>query len=339
VDNASGIGSPATLATLQGRSILVTGATGSFGQAFVRHALSQGARRVCVFSRDELKQSVMRSQLTDDRLRWFLGDVRDPERLTRAMQDVDDVIHAAAMKRIESCEENPDEAIRTNVLGTINVAKAAIDAGVERAVFLSTDKAPNPSTLYGATKLCAERTWLQANVYAAGTATRLAAVRYGNVVNSRGSVIGIWRDQMARQQPLTITSETATRFLMRIGDAVDLVSLALREMVGGELFVARLKAATVLALARAVAEQSGATYAPGHVVTGLKESEREHETLVGPDEARLTHEGDDYYVVEPSCPTWSNRPVQTLPRVSPDFVLRSDSVPRFTDAELSEMVA
>lgn len=308
---------------LTNRSILISGGTGSFGNAFARHALEQGARRVVIFSRDELKQSQMRSALPDERLRFFVGDIRDRARLDLALRGIDTVVHAAAMKRIETCEADPGEAIDTNILGTRNVALASIHAGVRRAVFLSTDKAPVAHTLYGMTKAVAERTWLQSNVFAAGTPTRLCATRYGDVIGSRGSVLDLWRAQFAAGQPLTITSEAATRFWMTLDEAVNLVAMALTEMRGGEIFVPRVGSAPILDLARAVAEGSG-TYAPGHVVVGLRPGERLHETLVSTDEAPHTIERAGHYVIRPEHVTWGDPvlPGVTMPE---GFSYRSDT--------------
>jgi UDP-N-acetylglucosamine 4,6-dehydratase len=326
---------------IQGRAILVTGGTGSFGTAFVTRCLAAGARRVVVYSRDELKQSELQARLESARLRCFIGDVRDPERLARAMRGVDVVVHAAAMKRIDTCEANPEEAVRTNVLGTLNVAKVAIDAGVQQAVLLSTDKAPNAATLYGATKMCAERLWCQSNVYAAGRVTRLNAVRYGNVIGSRGSVLDLFRAQRARREPLTITSESMTRFFMTVGDAVDLVLVALRTMRGGEVIVPQVGSASVLMFARAVVEgPAGEPYAPGHVVTGPRATERMHETLISSDESSRTYDAGDQYIIEPDARVWAEIPPPAHPRVADGFAYRSDTNPRqLSLAALRAMVA
>ena len=325
---------------LYGRNVLVTGGTGSFGQAFVREALQQGARRVVVFSRDELKQALMAQALSDPRLRWFIGDVRDRPRLDQAMRDVQVVVHAAAMKRIETCEANPDEAVSVNVGGTRNVALAAIAAGVEKAVFLSTDKAPAPATLYGATKLCAERLWVQSNVYAAGTHTRLSCTRYGNVLASRGSVVGLWREQVAAGVPVTITDERMSRYWMQLAEAVQLVVLALEQMRGGELFVPKVPSSSVLDLARAVVEQNGQPYAPGHVVTGLRPGERMHETLISPEESRTTFDAGTHYVIEPEARTWEVLPPLPWPLVADGFTYRSDTnAQQATVDELRRLIA
>ena len=324
---------------LTGKNILLTGGTGSFGTAFARFAIDVGVRRLVIFSRDELKQSQMRVAFADDpRLRFFVGDVRDAERVALAIRGCDTVIHAAAMKRIETCEADPGEAVKTNIAGSKNLAMAAIHAGVRRAVFLSTDKAPNAHTLYGMTKAVAERYWTRANVFASGTPTRLACTRYGNVLGSRGSVLDLWRAQYAAGEPITITDEAATRFWMPISDAVALVVSALEEMRGGEIFIPRVGSASVLDLARAVVERDGQPYAPGHVVTGLRPGERLHETLISEDEARHTVEQNGRYVILPENATWGDqtRPYAAVP-IAP---YRSDTNPQqLTVAELRSMIA
>ena len=319
-------------------NIFLTGGTGSFGQAFTRRVLELGARRVVIFSRDELKQAQMAATFDDHRLRCFLGDVRDRPRLEQAMRGCDTVIHAAAMKRIEACEADPDEAVATNILGTTNVAHAAIKTGARRAIFLSTDKAPVPHTLYGMTKAVAERLWVQSNVFAAGTPTRLSATRYGNVIGSRGSVLDLWRRQFDANQPLTITSESATRFWMSIADAVDLVLTAHAEMQGGEIFVPMAGAAPILDLARAVVEGAG-TYAPGHGVTGLRPGERLHETLISADEARHTILRTGHYVIRPEAVTWGD-PILPGEPMPEGWTLRSDTNPvQLTVDDLRRMIA
>lgn len=328
--------------TINDANILLTGGSGSFGRAFVRTALDYGARRIVIFSRDELKQAQMRADFAEDadRLRFFVGDIRDRARVDWAMRGCDTVIHAAAMKRIETCEADPAEAVATNILGTQNVALAAIKAGVRHAIFLSTDKAPVPHTLYGMTKAVAERLWIQSNVFAAGTPTRLSATRYGNVVGSRGSVLDLWRSQFANGEPLTITSEDATRFWMPLSAAVNLVLLANAEMTGGEIFVPILGSAPILDLARAVAMPTGAIYAPGHTVTGLRPGERLHETLISEDEARHTIERAGHYVIRPENPTiWGDTPIPGT-TVPAGFSYRSDTNElRLTAADLRRMIS
>ena len=288
-----------TSSPLGGASVLVTGGTGSFGHAFVRRALDDGASRIVIFSRDELKQAAMRSTFANDaRLRFFIGCVRDATRVRWAMRGVDILIHAAAMKRIEACASDPLEAVATNITGTANVAQAAIREGVPRAILLSTDKAPAATTLYGATKFTAERLWIASTTYAAGTETKLSAVRYGNVLGSRGSVLDLWRSQFANGERLTITDAKATRFWMRLSQAVDLVVLALDRMTGGETFIPKIGSAPILDLARAVVEGNG-IYAPGHIETGLRSGERLHETLIAEDELRNTFDAGEFFAI---CP-------------------------------------
>lgn len=327
------------MSALTNRRLFVTGGTGSFGQAFVRRALADGAARVVVFSRDELKQATLLAEVTDSRLRCFVGDVRDRARVALALRGCDTVVHAAAMKRIETCEADPTEAQQTNIGGSINVALAAIDAGVERAVLLSTDKAPAAHTLYGMTKAVAERIWVQSNTYAAGRTpcTKLACTRYGNVLGSRGSVLARWRQEKAAGQPLTLTDVRATRFWMTLTMAVDLVVAALGEMQGGEIFVPRVPSAAVLDLARAVAETDG-VYAPGHVEVGLRPGERLHETLISEDEMRHTTVREGRYVIQPEAVVW--RTPRPLGPPAGCTAYRSDTNPdQWTVEELRRLIA
>ena len=310
---------------LTNRSVLVTGGTGSFGTAFVEHALSVGARKIIVLSRDELKQSEMMARFCDPRLRFMIGSVTDSERVKRAMGGVDYVVHAAAMKQIPACEQHPAECANTNVTGTQVVALAAIDAGVKRAVFLSTDKAAQPNTHYGACKLAAERLWTQANVYAAGTRTRLVATRYGNVIGSRGSVVPLFQRQR-EEGLLTVTDSRMTRFWMTIGQAADLVCLALAEGRGGEVFVPRIPTASILTVAEAIA--AGVPIKE----IGIRGGEKLHETLISEDEARNAYEFQDHYRVEPDR-TWEDLPEPSGHRVPLGFTYRSDTNPDQLDAD------
>lgn len=312
-------------------SWLITGGTGSFGKAFARRLLDTGASRVVILSRDELKQAEMAAEFGDRRLRFLIGSVADAERVELAMRGVENVVHAAAMKRIDTCEANPSEAVETNLIGTGVVARAAIAAGVRKAVFLSTDKAAAPNTLYGATKLCAERLWVQSNVYAAGTATRFSATRYGNVLGSRGSVVPIFRSQ-AEAGELTVTDERMTRFYMPMSAAVDLVLLAFKEMRGGEVFVPKIQAASILTMAQAIA--------PGvpHRVIGVRPGEKLHETLISEDEARVTRDRGAFYVIEPER-TWEDEWQASGTPMPDGFVFRSDMADRFTVEELRGLVA
>jgi UDP-N-acetylglucosamine 4,6-dehydratase len=316
------------------KSILVTGGTGSFGKAFVRRALADGAGRVVVYSRGELLQAQMREEYADPRLRFFIGDVRDRRRLDLAMAGVDYCIHAAALKRIEVCEENPLEAKRTNVDGTENVALSAIGMGVHKAVLLSTDKAPVPHTTYGATKMLAERLWLQSNVYAAGTGTILTATRYGNVLASRGSVLHTWRSQAAAGQPLTVTSSGMSRYWMTLDQAVDLVLLALLLGRGGEVFVPKIPSAPLLTLVEAVAPGASITE------TGLRGAERMHETLISADEAANCYDCGDHYMIWPEYRSWGAEPEPLYPKVPDGWSYRSDTNERqYTVEQLARLIA
>lgn len=254
-------------------SVLVTGGTGFFGQGFVREALKQGVERVCVFSRGEYQQALMRSAFNDDaRLRFFIGDVRDKERLRRAMHGVDVVVHAAALKRIEAAEYNVLEADETNCGGTKNVIAAAIDAGVHKAVLLSTDKACNATTTYGITKALAERMFLGAHHYAGADGPKFAVCRYGNVTGSTGSVVPTWRRALEQEHVVQMTDPEATRFFMRRNEAVDLVLDTIQTMKGGELVIPEwLPAYSVGDLAEAM----GVSY----MVSGLAPNEKMHEEM------------------------------------------------------------
>ena len=280
-------------------SILVTGGTGSFGQRFVETVLARHRpRRLVVFSRDELKQSEMQARLTHPALRFFLGDVRDRERLVRAMYGVDIVVHAAALKHIPACEYNPFEAIQTNVMGGKNVIDAAIDAGVKRVIALSTDKACNPVNLYGATKLCAEKLFVQANTYGFPRGTSFSCVRYGNVIGSRGSVIPLFRQQSACGT-VTVTDPKMTRFWITLDQGVDFVLRCLELMHGGEIFVPKLPSTRITDLVEAVAPGCETTF------VGIRPGEKLHEVLVTEDETRQAVDLPSMYVLEPISPAWA----------------------------------
>ena len=279
--------------------VLVTGGSGSFGKKFIKILLQEyRPAKIIVLSRDELKQHEMRQAGYDDRsLRYFIGDVRDAQRLRRAFNGVDIVVHAAALKQVPACEYNPMEAIKTNILGSSNVIEAALDAGVTKVVALSTDKAVNPVNLYGATKLAAEKLFVQSNSYAGGTATRFSCVRYGNVVGSRGSVVPVFLKQR-ENGVITLTDERMTRFWISLEQGVRFVIRCCEQMLGGEVFVPKIPSMKVIDLARAVAPKA-------HVETiGIRPGEKLHEVLVSDDEARSTVELEDMYVVQPAEAFW-----------------------------------
>lgn len=257
-------------------AILVTGAHGSFGSAFLRSLVaSTEYDRIVALGRDEYKQHELRQQITDSRVRWFLGDVRDLERLTLAFRGIDVVVHGAALKQVPAGEYNPSEFIRTNVLGSMNVALAAVGSSVQKCLLLSTDKAVAPVNLYGATKLCAERFWLAANNYSGAGGCAFSVIRYGNVAGSRGSVIPLFRDKLARGEPLPITDPEMSRFWITLPQAVAFVREKLAVMQGRELFVPKMPSVNILQIA--------AQIAPGihvHDVVGMRPGEKLHETVV-----------------------------------------------------------
>jgi UDP-N-acetylglucosamine 4,6-dehydratase len=306
---------------LNDSTILLTGGTGSFGHAFVERVTRCWPDAVVrVYSRDELKQSEMRVHFGDEQVRYLIGDVRDRARMTRAVDGADIVVHAAAMKQVPACEYNPFEAVRTNVLGAQHVVDAAIDGHVRRVVALSTDKAVNPVNLYGATKLCAEKIFVQGNAYAAQGQTRLACVRYGNVVGSRGSVVPLFRDQLIRDGRLTITDERMTRFWITLPQAVDLVLHALDRMEGGEIFVPKIPSMLVTDLAEAIAPG-----APRDVI-GIRPGEKLHELLITSDEARHAIDAGDVYLVMPEHPWWDALGPNAVGKdVDDDFIYASDT--------------
>ncbi|MBI3738097.1 MAG: UDP-N-acetylglucosamine 4,6-dehydratase (inverting) [Chloroflexi bacterium] len=279
--------------------VLITGGTGSFGKKFTKILLEEKQpKKVIIFSRDELKQHEMRVAGYDHpSLRYFIGDVRDRERLVRAMHGVDIVVHAAALKQVPACEYNPMEAIKTNIMGTSNVVEAALDAGVKKMLALSTDKAVNPANLYGATKLAAEKLVIQSNAYAAGTATRYSCVRYGNVVGSRGSVVPLFLKQRASGK-VTVTDDRMTRFLLSLEQGVHFVINCIEQMEGGEVFVPKIPSTKVVDLARAIAPDAKID------IIGIRPGEKLHEALISEDEARTTVELDHMYVVQPAEALW-----------------------------------
>lgn len=282
--------------TLKDKVVLVTGGTGSFGRRFTQRLLrDHQPQKVIIFSRDEWKQSEMAREFHDDRIRFFIGDVRDKDRLERAFDGVNVVVHAAALKQIPIAEYNPLEVIKTNILGGANVIDAAIDRNVEKVVALSTDKAANPINLYGATKLCADKLFIAANVYSGPHRTKFGVVRYGNVVGSRGSVIPLFL-KMKRTGRIPITDRRMTRFWITLDQAVDLVIEALGKMHGGEIFVPKVPSMNIGDLAEAIAPECK------HEVVGVRPGEKLHEIMVPPDDARRTVELSGYYVIQPDFP-------------------------------------
>lgn len=281
---------------LNDKSILITGGTGSFGKKCTELILRQyKPKRLIIFSRDELKQYEMTQLFPDsqfDCIRYFIGDVRDKERLYRAFRGVDFVIHAAALKQVPAAEYNPFEAVKTNIIGAQNVINVAIDQGVKRVIALSTDKAANPINLYGATKLCSDKLFIAGNAYVGRNQTRFAVVRYGNVVGSRGSVIPLFQKKKTSGL-LPITDQEMTRFWITLEQAVDFVLKSFERMVGGELFVPKIPSMKVIDLAKAICPNCEFEF------IGMRPGEKLHETMIPKDDARNCVEFDEYYVIKP----------------------------------------
>ncbi|TFH00536.1 MAG: UDP-N-acetylglucosamine 4,6-dehydratase (inverting) [Calditrichales bacterium] len=288
---------------LNGKTILLTGGTGSFGKKFVQRVFAQyNPKKIIIYSRDEYKQYVMRQTFKeyDDRLRYFIGDVRDQERLYRAFDQVDYVIHAAALKQVPTCEYNPFEAVKTNINGAEHIINAAIDKGVKRVVALSTDKAVNPINLYGATKLASDKIFVSANAYGAHSGTVFSVVRYGNVSGSRGSVIPFFKMLIDKgEKELPITDFRMTRFWITLDEAVDLVFKALDISKGGEIYVSKIPSFKITDLAKAML--------PGVKLkeVGIREGEKLHEVMVTEYDSLSTYEYDDYYAIYPNFEWWN----------------------------------
>jgi UDP-N-acetylglucosamine 4,6-dehydratase len=316
--------------------ILVTGGTGSFGRKFVGMMLSKyHPAKLIVFSRDELKQHEMRvAGFNHPSMRYFIGDVRDVERLRRAMHSVDIVVHAAALKQVPACEYNPMEAIKTNILGSSNVVEAALDSGVKKVLALSTDKAVNPINLYGATKLAAEKLLIQSNSYAGGMATRFSCVRYGNVVGSRGSVVPIFLQQKASGK-LTITDDRMTRFWLTLEQGVRFVIHCIEVMHGGEVFVPKIPSMKIVDLAHAIAPGANLE------IVGIRPGEKLHEVLISEDESRSTVEMEDMYIVQPNPNAWFGHDWQSEGQALPaGFRFGSDNNPQWLSVnQIRDMVA
>ena len=285
-----------SMSFLTDKNILITGGTGSFGQAFCSELLAHHKpRRIVVFSRDEMKQWDMAKKVSQDSpIRFFIGDVRDRDRLYRAFQGIDVVIHAAAYKIVPTAEYNPFESVKTNVLGAMNVIDAAIDAGVCKVVALSTDKASSPINLYGATKLVSDKLFTASNRYSGSNPTRFSVVRYGNVMGSRGSVIPFFRTLAKEGRPLPITDKRMTRFMIRLEDGVSLVSRAIETMNGGEIFVSKVPSMGIMDIAEAIDPGGDRQF------VGIRPGEKLHEQMISPDEASSTEEFDDFYLIHPT---------------------------------------
>jgi UDP-N-acetylglucosamine 4,6-dehydratase/5-epimerase len=317
------------------KAVLITGGTGSFGKQYVRTILERyRPRRLIVYSRDELKQFEMQQEFPQECMRFFLGDVRDAERLVQAMNGVDYVIHAAALKQVPAAEYNPMECIKTNIQGAQNVIQAALANNVQRVIALSTDKAANPINLYGATKLVSDKLFVAANNVAGGHDTRFAVARYGNVVGSRGSVVPFFRKQIAAgSDHLPITDAAMTRFWITVQQGVDFVFKNFARMQGGEIFVPKIPSIRVVDLARAMAPNLP------HKLVGIRPGEKLHEIMCPADDSHLTLEFADHYVIKPAIQFIgpvdfsSNRLGENGRPVEPGFEYHSGKNPRFLAIE------
>ena len=317
---------------LSNSTILITGGTGSFGHAFVNMTLKRHSpKKIIILSRDEMKQWEMGKIYNGDpRVRFFIGDVRDRERLYRAFRGVDYVIHAAATKIVPTAEYNPFECVKTNINGAMNVIDAAIDCGVKRVVALSTDKASSPINLYGATKLASDKLFIASNSYAGEHGTRMAIVRYGNVMGSRGSVIPFFIS-IAEKGVLPITDPRMTRFMISLQDGVELVWHALEDMEGGEIYVKKIPSMNITDVASAIAPHAQ------QQTVGIRAGEKLHEQMIGPEDSAHTYEYPEHFKILPAINNWSKSPnrIKDGIKVSEGFAYVSDSNTKWmTSAEL-----
>jgi UDP-N-acetylglucosamine 4,6-dehydratase len=321
------------VAILDGKTLLITGGTGSFGRAFIKTTLQEhNPKSVRIYSRGEFMQMEVRNYFRDERLRFLIGDVRDKERLYRAMNDVDIVVHAAALKQVPTCEYNPIEAVRTNVDGSVNVVDTAINNAVEKVMLISTDKAVHPVNLYGATKMVAEKLFIQGNSYTGGRKTKFSCVRYGNVVGSRGSVVPLFEKQK-KEGLITITDERMTRFWIAIEDGVRFVIDCIGRMKGGEVFVPKIPSMRVVDLAEAIAPQCEKRR------TGIRAGEKLHEILLTEEEARHTKDFGAYFLIEPEHPFWKKDNYMEGTQLPDGFRYTSDTNDQWlTREELKNMV-
>lgn len=321
---------------LQNKTILVTGGTGSFGNTFVPMTLAKyNPKKIIILSRDEMKQWDMAKKFHNDpRVRFFIGDVRDRERLYRALDGVDYVVHAAATKIVPTAEYNPFECVKTNVDGAMNLIDACIDKGVKRVVALSTDKASSPINLYGATKLASDKLFVAGNAYSGEHGTRFAVVRYGNVMGSRGSVIPFFMS-IREKGVLPITDPRMTRFMISLEQGVELVWHAFEDMIGGEIYVKKIPSMRVTDLARVLAPEAK------QEVVGIRPGEKLHEQMIGAEDSFHTYEYPEHYKILPAINGWSESPerIKDGKRVAEGFVYASDNNTEWmTDAQLGEWI-
>lgn len=321
--------------SIENKTFLITGGCGSFGQKFAEVILKEySPQSIRIYDNDELAAVEMERKFQDSRLRFFMGDVRDKTRLYRAMEGVDIVVHAAALKHVPICEYNPIEAVKTNIEGAVNVIDAVIDKGVERIIAISTDKAVHPVNLYGATKLVAEKLFVQGNSYAGGKNIKLSCARYGNVVGSSGSVVPLFLEQK-RKGEITITDEEMTRFWITLEQGIRFVIRCLENMKGGEVYVPKIASMKITDLAEVIAPDAKRN------IIGIRSGEKMHEVLITENEAAHTKEFDDYFVIEPEFPFWDGqRKLENGNLVPKGFRYASDTNTRWlTKEELRDMLA
>ncbi|MDR1753714.1 MAG: UDP-N-acetylglucosamine 4,6-dehydratase (inverting) [Eubacterium sp.] len=315
---------------LKEKSILVTGGTGSFGNMFIPMTLKKyNPKRIIVYSRDEMKQWEMAKKFAgDDRMRFFIGDVRDKERLYRALDGVDYVVHAAATKIVPTAEYNPFECVKTNVIGAMNLIDVCIDKGVKRCVALSTDKASSPVNLYGATKLCSDKLFISGNSYVGLKDTKFAIVRYGNVMGSRGSVIPFFIEQ-SKTGTVTVTDKRMTRFMITLEQGVELVWHAFDDMIGGEIYVKKIPSMNICDIALAVSQTAK------QEIIGIRPGEKLHEQMIGVEDAPYTYEYEHHYKILPQIFNWHNDParIKDGKPVNEGFAYSSDSNKEWMEVE------
>ena len=325
---------------LENKTVLITGGTGSFGKACARFLLENtGIRRLVIFSRDEQKHVAMRrNHFPPERypqIRYFVGDVRDRDRLKMALKGVDYVIHAAAMKHVDIAEYNPQECIQTNIGGAENLITACLESDVQKVIALSTDKAAGPINLYGATKLCSDKLFVAANSLAGDCGTRFAVVRYGNVLGSSGSVVPFFQEKQ-KHGSLPITDPQMTRFIITLEQGIDFVMTAFQEMEGGEVFVPKIPSTTIMDIAQAVAPDCDTE------IVGIRPGEKMHECMIPADEAHQTLEFPDYYIIQPNQRSWTSKPPHYLEEGTPcdfEFSYESDNNPEWLSIQdLRELI-
>lgn len=321
---------------LMKETILITGATGSFGKKFVQHLIKyrHKYRKIIIFSRDELKQYELKNSLKKVKnLRFFIGDIRDFERLNYAFKEVDTVIHAAALKQVDTAEYNPFEFIKTNIIGSENVVKAALNNNVKKVLALSTDKASSPINLYGATKLCADKLFTSANLFKGNKNIKFSVVRYGNVFGSRGSIAHVLKKQNMTQDYFEITDKNMTRFNISLEESVNLVNFALKKMLGGEIFVPNLKSYNLLDLVKVVNDKKKITF------TGIRPGEKIHEEMISKDDMIHTFDLKQYYVcINPIISKTYNYYKKRYKKVDKNFVLNSSNVTKLSKKELKKIM-